>query len=101
LWHFGGLASINNRSTVAFEDFNNLSDVGIFSSSRGTLSLIADNNGVFSGFGGAASINAAGTVAFFAGFRAEGAAIFAGGIAALPSINDRGHSSVLGDAQCN
>ncbi len=39
---------------------------------------------------GAASINAAGTVAFFAGFRAEGAAIFAGGIGALPSINDRG-----------
>ena len=34
---------------------------------------------------GAASINAAGTVAFFAGFRAEGAAIFAGGIGALPS----------------
>jgi hypothetical protein len=39
---------------------------------------------------GAASINAAGTIAFFAGFRAEGAAIFAGGIGALPSINDRG-----------
>jgi hypothetical protein len=39
---------------------------------------------------GAASINAAGTVAFFAGFRAEGAAIFAGGIGALPSINDSG-----------
>jgi hypothetical protein len=38
---------------------------------------------------GAASINAAGHDSLFAGFRAEGAAIFAGGIGALPSINDR------------
>jgi hypothetical protein len=79
-----GGSAINNAGTVAFGAFQDFQDFlegdgggGIFTSSGGATTLIADNTGPFRTFGPPA-INDAGRVAFQATLDAGGVGIFTG-----------------------
>jgi hypothetical protein len=80
--------SINSGGTVAFYGILDSGETGIFASSGGPVTTIADSTGAFSGFGSAPRINAAGVVACNADFDAGGEGIFTGSGGSVTTIVD-------------
>jgi len=80
-----GGPAINNAGTLAFSAFRDFQDFlegsgggGIFTSSGGVTTIIADNTGPFRNFFGLPAINDAGTVTFWASLDEGGSGIFTG-----------------------
>jgi hypothetical protein len=80
-----GGPAINNAGTLAFSAFRDFQDFlegsgggGIFTSSGGVTTIIADNTGPFRTFFGLPAINDAGTVVFLASLDEGGSGIFTG-----------------------
>jgi len=61
----GDTLAINNQGTVAFEEYSNTGGLGIFTSRNGSITPIAETNGLFTQLG-TFSLNDSDTVAFAA-----------------------------------
>lgn len=99
---------INNSGTVLFLGVRNDDSTGLFTSSGGSITTIADDSGLFSSFGPfglpfGSTINDQGIVAFFASLEAGGEGIFTGSGGAVTAIADTSSifSGFAGDAFIN
>lgn len=99
---------INNNGTVLFFGERDDGSAGLFTSSGGSITTIADDSGLFSSFGPfgfpfGSTINDRGVVAFAASLDSGGQGIFTGSGSAVTAIGDTSSifSSFVSDAFIN